>query len=552
MIKKILAVCIALLYSIAYVVVGPMIKTQNIVFNSSVVFPLFLNFVLCSLFLFVIFSIIPERRFDIGRKWLSKYIDKLGDKKLLLMIWGFIFLSWIPAFLILFPGVLSYDSLTQVGNALGEITSNHHPILHTWLIRIFMKLGDSLFSCYEYGIGLMSLVQMAILSYALARLVIVLKKKNVPIIFVALTTLLSALWYTNACLSVTMVKDTLHAAFLILFVCHFVEIVLNPAEYVGKKTNLIIFPSIVFLMCAFRNNGLHIYLFCLGGLMLLRIKQVKKVKSYIVLIVSMLLPVLAFKIYTGPVFSALGIQQGEVREALCIPIQQMQRVAVNRANELTEEQNFLMDYYITDLSWREWDPGRKYDPFMADPAKSCFISSHYDEDPIAFWKFYLKTGEQFSKEYVVAFLSNTLGFWYPGYYEYTFVMYDDYPLELFQEVSKVSLERKKLVSIPVLENIYKSLCSSEVWRETPILRIFFVPGFLPWILVCSLVMSWRKRGYFTRVLPLFLPLIAQYGIMLLSPMSSFRYAWPLWLMLPLVFIGFYSDKDSFLSEGHNA
>lgn len=544
MIKKVLAIFIAFVYSITYVVVGPMIKTQNFAFDSSVFFPFVLNFTLCSLLNLVIFSIIPEKRFDIGKKCLSKYIDKFGDKKLFLMIWGFIFVSWIPAFLILFPMVLSYDSMSQVGSALGEITNNHHPVLHTWLIRIFMRLGDSLFSCYEYGIGLMSLLQMAILSYALARFVIVLKKRNVPIIFVTLTTLLSALWYTNACMSVTMVKDTLHAAFLILFVCHFVEIILNPAEYIGKKTNLIIFPIIVFLMCAFRNNGLHIYLFCVGGLMLLRIKQIKKVKTYIVLIVSMLIPILAFKIYTGPVFSALGIQQGEVREALCIPIQQMQRVAVNRANELTEEQNFLMDYYITDLSWREWDPGRKYDPFFADPAKSCFTSSHYNDDPIAFWKFYFKTGEQFSKEYVAAFLSNTLGFWYPGYYEYTFVMYDNYPVERFQEIINVSLERKSLVSIPVLENIYKSLCSSKFWRETPVLRLFFVPGFLPWILACSLVMSWRKRGFLTRVLPLFLPLIAQYGIMLLSPMSSFRYAWPFWLMLPLVLIGFYSDTES--------
>ena len=54
----------------------------------------------------------------------------------------------------------------------------------------------------------------------------------------------------------------------------------------------------------------------------------------------------------------------------------------------------------------------------------------------------------------------------------------------------------------------------------------------------------RRRGFFTKVLPLFLPLIAQYGIMILSPMSSFRYSWPFYLMLPLAMIGIWGNQES--------
>lgn len=424
--------------------------------------------------------------------------------------------------------------MSQVDSALGEITDNHHPVLHTWLIRCFMKLGDALFSSYESGIGLLSLLQMLILSYALTRLVFLLKKKKVPILIVMLTALLSAIWFMNACLSVTMIKDSLHAAFLVLFACHFTEIATNTSEYSRRKHNLFVFPVISFLMSAFRNNGIHIYIFCFVALLILRIPQIKKAKSYIALTVAVLIPVFMFKIYTGPVFAAFGIAQSEVREALSVPIQQLQRVAILKADELTSEPTERITYYITDLAWMDWKPER-YDPFCADPAKSCFISGTYNDDPFAFWKLYLQIGKQFPKTYVVAFLSNTLGYWYPGYYEFSYVMYENYAPEMFVE----PLERKSIWNSQILKKYYESVCDSDFWRKTPVLRLFFVPGFTLWFLLYALALAWKKRGFFTKELPLFLPLIAQYGIMILSPMSSFRYSWPFYLMLPLAFIGIY-------------
>lgn len=541
MTKKLLAVFLALVYTVAYIVVGPMVKAQY--FSLEEVRPLsfILCFAICSAVNILILCVIPKKDHYRIRKInerMSKWLEKFDDRLLFFIVWAFIFIMWLPAYLILYPGVLSYDMISQTTSALGEITNNHHPVLHTWLIRIFMRMGEKLFSSYESGIGLLSLLQMIILSYALSRMVMLLKKKAVPILLVIGTAVLSAVWFMNACLSVTMIKDTLHAAFLVLFCCHFVEIATNPSEYIARKRNLVLFPIVSFFMCAFRNNGLHIYLFCFAILLVLRISRFRRVKRYLPLIAVVILPVIMFKIYTGPVFDALGIEPGQVREALSIPIQQLQRVAVKRAGELTPEQTEMMGYYIDDLEWRSWSPGREYDPFISDPAKSCFISSRYEDDPIAFWKFYLQTGKQFSKEYLVAFLSNTLGYWYPGYYDFSYVMYDNYAPETFPE----PLERKSILKSKALEGYYESLCSSDFWRSTWGVRIFFVSGFAPWILIFAVVLSWRKKGFFMMTLPLFLPLIAQYGIMLLSPMSSFRYSWPYYLMLPLTFIAIFTNK----------
>jgi len=547
MTKKIVAVILALLYSVAYTVLGPMAESQNFNFSASQLLPFALCFVLCSAANIFVFSFVSQWHFNIKNNRISQWLGKFGDRKLFLLIWAFIFVSWIPAYLILYPGVLSYDFIAQSTSALGTIDINHHPVLHTWLIRVFMKLGYSLFSCYEYGIGMLSLLQMLVLSYALTRMVMLLKKKKVPILIVATTVVFSAIWFMNACMAVTMIKDTLYAAFLVLFVCHFTEIVTNPSEYSGSKKNLLLLPVVGFLMCAFRNNGIHIYLFCFGLLMILRIPQIKKAKMYIALIVAIMLPVFAYKIYTGPVFDTLGIRQGQVREALSVPIQQLQRVAINKADELTAEQTELMDYYIDNLKWMKSSPGRQYDPFIADPAKSCFYSNRYDEDPIAFWKFYLQTGQQFTKEYLAAFLSNTLGYWYPGYYGFSYVMYENYPSESFV----VPLERKSIGNMPLVAKYYESICSSDFWRETPVLRFFVIPAFSIWILMYAVVLAWKKKGYFTVVLPLFFPLIAQFGIMILSPMSSFRYSWPLYVILPLAYIGIWGNGEviEFKEEG---
>ena len=539
MVKIVLSVSLAFLYSLAYAVVGPRIEAQNISFDSSQLLPFLLCFLLCSVTNYALFSLVPRVNFDMRKVGIIQRINNLEQRKFFIFVWLFIFVSWMPAYCVFFPGILSYDMISQVGSAMGEITNNHHPVLHTWLIRIFMNLGKDLFSSYEVGIGLLSLLQVLLVSYSLARLVALLKKKKVPVVIVLIVAFLSSAWFMNACLAMTMIKDTLFAAFLVLFSCHFTEIVTNPYEYSRQKRNFVLLPIVGFFMCAFRNNGLHIYLFCFAGLLILRMKHWNKIKTYITLVIVILLPVVAFKIYSGPVFEAWNIEQGQVREALSVPIQQLQRVAVLRGTELNAEQTELMDYYIDNLMWRSWEPGRKYDPFAADPAKSCFFSGRYNEDPLAFWKFYLQIGEQFSKEYIVAFLSNTLGFWYPGYDGFAYVVYENYVPEVFV----VPLERMSIGNLQFVDEYYKSVCTDSFWRVTPVIRLFFMPGFAPWILVYALVLSWRKKTYFTKVIPLFLPLIAQIGIMMLSPIASFRYSWPFYLLLPLALIGIWGNRE---------
>lgn len=548
--KYIISFLLAFVYSVLYTIIGPMVKIQSLQFDRKCIIPFLVWLIIGTVFNLLVFCFIPQKEekikkahfYALAKKANDKstaLLDKLGNKRLLLFVWLIIFLAWVPVYLMVYPGVLAYDILSQTASAMGEITTNHHPVLHTWLIRVFMRFGNKALGGYEYGIGVFSLIQMIILSYSLARLVVLLKKKKVPGLLVIIVAIGSALWFENAILSVTMTKDIMHSAFLVLFLCHYVEIVMNPSEYAARKINLVMFPIVSFFMCAFRNNGLHILIFCFAILGLLRIKKIRNIKKYLILILVIILPVVMFKVYSGPVFKALGIAQGEVREALCVPIQQLQRTAINRADELSDEQTYYMDYYIDNLSWRDWGNKREYNPFIADPAKSCFYSGHYEESPLTFWKFYIKTGIQFPKDYLAAFLSNTIGYWYPGGYDYSFVEFGNYSSGSFV----VPLERKSIIKWEPITNLYKSFCTSSTWRNIYVIRLFFAPGFSAWILLYSIIIAWKDKKFFTRELPIFLPLIAQFGIMMLAPMASFRYSWPLYLMFPVILIAFKMKKS---------
>lgn len=542
MAKKIWMIVLAFVAAFFYTVVGPKIKTQDLSFNGSEIVPFIVCFLICAVINVLIVIVVQKLDLDIKNEKLQRAVNRLGDTKLLLFVWGVIFVSWLPAYIVCFPGILSYDIVNQTRDALGVIVDNHHPVLHTFLLRVFMKLGDGVFGSYEAGLGILALVQMVLLSYALARVVLLLKKCKVPMPVVIGTALCSALWFMNACLSIAMIKDTLFSAFLVLFACHFAEIVIAPEQYVKNKMNLILLAVIGFFLCATRNNGFHIYLFCFGGLALFRIKDIKKIKGYIALIAVILLPVLLFKIYTGPIFDAWDIKPGQVREALCAPIQQLKRVDAHRADMLSEEQNALMRYYFYDKKGTDTSvSGHAYEPFTADCSKSVFSSEAYNNDPIAFWKFYLDIGLHFPKDYVVAFLSNTLGFWYPGQDEFTYVEYYNYPVEWFS----VPLERQSLANIKVIDDYYVSMCTSSFWRTTPVLNLFFVAGYVPWIMLFVMILAWKNGKQYLKVAPVFLPLIAQFGIMLLSPMASYRYSWPFFLLLPISFVAvWYSGEKA--------
>ena len=176
--KTVFSISLAFLYSLAYTIAGPAMKEQDTSFKSSYIISFLACFLILTAVNFLAFTFVPKLKLSKVHDSLSRFADRIGNRKLFFIVWLFIFLCWLPAFLLLYPGVLSYDAISQTQSALTVINSNHHPFLHTWLLSVFMKFGYNRFGAYEHGVAIYSVLQMIVLSYALTRLSFLLKKKN--------------------------------------------------------------------------------------------------------------------------------------------------------------------------------------------------------------------------------------------------------------------------------------------------------------------------------------------------------------------------------------
>ena len=115
--KKIWMVVLAFVAALFYTVVGPKIKTQNLSFDGTEIVPFILCFLICAVINVLIVIAVQNLDLDIKNERLKHAIDRLGDTKLLLIVWGVIFVSWLPAYLVCFPGILSYDIINQTREA---------------------------------------------------------------------------------------------------------------------------------------------------------------------------------------------------------------------------------------------------------------------------------------------------------------------------------------------------------------------------------------------------------------------------------------------------
>lgn len=109
----------------------------------------------------IVFSYLKTKEFDEETKNGFLFSKR---KRSFFAVWAIIFVVWVPYFLMYFPGITTVDSISQIYQALGEHTlTNHHPIAHTFLISLFLAIGNT-FGSVTLGIALYSIFQMLFLS----------------------------------------------------------------------------------------------------------------------------------------------------------------------------------------------------------------------------------------------------------------------------------------------------------------------------------------------------------------------------------------------------
>ena len=174
-------------------------------------------------------------------------------------------LCWMPYFLVYYPGFIFGDSLSSIRQALGvERLNNHHPILYTLALRVFLIIGIRI-KDITFGCALFTLFQMIYVASCLGYSLAWVKKFKIfnSAIFMFLIAMFGLAPFFGQ-VSIAMWKDPIFSATLLVLSLEIYDLVfLDSGKHLNCKRKLLIYGLLAFLLCFSRNNGVYILLFYL-------------------------------------------------------------------------------------------------------------------------------------------------------------------------------------------------------------------------------------------------------------------------------------------------
>lgn len=434
-------------------------------------------------------------------------------------------LCWLPYFLYQYPGIMTPDSINQFEQVLGMIPySNHHPWVHTLLIKLLYSIGSLFTENMVVALSFYTFFQMCVMAFTVSYLIRTLRLFRIRPLICFFITLFYALVPYHAVFSVTLWKDILFAASLLLFSCSLLRLTKE-----GKKTTILIFVLSGIMLCLFRSNGWYGFLLCLPFLIWYFMKKAKR-----------MLPALAVILFTAvivkyPVMNSFHVIQPDFIESLSIPTQQIAAVICND-RALTSEQTDLIEQvidttYIKDL----------YNPTYADNMKELVRAGNQEYLTTHKWdyfKLWFTLGVTYPADYLKAYISQTYGYWYPDSF---------YLVAEAEGVSGTGLgvSHTPLIGGPLV--IKAKEISIKLGSMVPIYSLLWSMGVAFWILIFCIGNAFVRKE--KEKLVFYLPSIALYlTVMIATPVATeFRYVYfmvfalPFYLMTALIPFGTTED-----------
>ena len=444
------------------------------------------------------------------------------------LFFAVIVICWIPAYLAVYPGVYSYDAVPKVLQVFGgEGITAHFPVLHTLLLNGCIGLGKVLFDSYNVGVLIYSTVSGVFMAAGFSYVLNWMWGKHISKVIVILGLLFLALNPVVQIMVFTTTHDTIFAGFLLLLFKDLIDAVSSPTEFFGKKSRIFWLVVDALLMCLFRNQGIYILVIMIPFL-------VWAVPRYrIKMFGAIVLAVVLTKVITGPLYGAFKIEAANPREALCVPIQQIARVAFLDPEAITPEEYEIVYRYIPEENLK------RYIPETVDLVKEGFYSETFREDPMSFFKVWLSIGSRNLGTYIDSFLWGSYGYFYmeesPCWYHY--ILYDN----AHDSIDILNIARD--TKFETYDKYLRAVSYDMLLDKIPVISIVANEAFPFWLMVIAAAFVLRRKKY--RFLCAMLLPLGYWGTLLLGPVIVVRYAFPLIVLVPLL-AGICFQKDDML------
>lgn len=451
----------------------------------------------------------------------------LKGKSIFLIMWGGIIITWIPAFLAVFPGIYSYDASLQLLETFGgQGLNSHHPVIHTLILSACVKCGELLFDSYNYGVAIYSIVQALSLSAVFAYIGTIMVKYNINKVVLCVSMGFCALNPINQIWAFVTTKDVFFTVFFLLVISFVFQFCMD--EEFFNKSNSILFIIYALAMCLFRNQGLYVLVFSVPFFVIF---SKKNRRNYVI---SVLIAFVILKIITGPVYDVIGISAGSIREALSVPIQQLARVHSLNKEFYSEEDLELMYNIIPQANWDS------YIPEISDPVKGGFQDEYFSDHKLDFIKLWVETGFGNLKLYVESFLYGAYGYWYvdasPRWM--TYIWFDGFFMEPQYNILNIQRDSKFVLYEEYLRNISYNVS----FEKIPVISVVLNQGFPFWVMVFVMAYGILRKKY-AAVMPACSFVLGLWGTILLGPCICVRYAYPLIAAIPLMITILFAKKQ---------
>lgn len=443
-----------------------------------------------------------------------------SEKKLFFLSWTFIFLCWLPYLITYYPGAIYGDSQSSIKQALGELLiTNHHPVMYTLLIKFFLSIGR-FFADTSFGCALYTVFQMLLISGIFAYFLLWLRRKHCPDIFLIFTCCFYALSPIFPLHAISMWKDPIFSAFILLLSLVSYDIVNTKGKLLENTKHIALLCLLSLVICFIRNNGIYVmivYWITLGIYYgIVKKHYIKKGKF----LFSFLGCFVFYMIITGPLYSKLDITS-EFVESLSIPLQQMSSVVVYDG-KMTETQREYMFRLLPEEDYLE-----SYTPCCVDNIKwhPNFNEDFLENNKSGFFKTWAQMLIPNIKLYVKAYICQTFEYW---------------SLSDIKRNSFVDKINTLQYSDEVPATDYSEILFSSSWKEHfPFSYIFLSEGLVTWIMFFS-IMQILLANKKEKIIPL-LPLLTAWGTLLISvPLAAWqRYTLSSTFALPL-FLSLYA------------
>lgn len=479
------------------------------------------------------------RRKAIGYKRFAAWIQNRSGRQVLLGSLLLLLLAWLPVYLAYYPGICAYDAPVQTGQIMEHYYFDHHPIVHTLLLQGMLWLGSRIFGSVNAGMACYTAAQMLLLAGSMAYGMWVLHRRKAPVAAQLSVLLLGMFFLFHWYMSVSMTKDTVFSAFLLLQLVSLTDLLMEDRRSIHPGIRDLLFGIGTLGMILFRNNGKYAMIVLLAFLFLMFCfgKWARKLWGRLFVVSTVAFGVGLFVL--SAVFNITHAEQGDRREMLSMPIQQMSRCMIYHGGvgvlpeddgTMTEQDKVLIHDFILDEAYREYDPG------IADPVKrhtNTYVVRYRSGE---FIKSYLRLLSAYPGDMINAALAVDAGFLSPFDTTHATVNQTEgseglgYVQTRWDEGVLNERGIYKDSKFPWLYERLENWAENNGYLRIPLLKYIFVPGSYLWLylgLAAVLFITDRKRFC--------LPLIivgGYYGTMLLGPTVQMRYVYPVMLALP--------------------